>query len=350
MFPLDRSLKIGVIGAGAIGGISAALLSQAGLDVEISVRNRTTADEINSKGLNIIGLKNASAVKIPAYENPSQFSGKKDLILLAVKAVDCFEAARALLPILHESSMVVSLQNGIVEPDLCDILGPERVVGCVVGWSATRLEPAKMEMTAGGEFIIGYLDRPPDERLEFLNDLMSEIVDCRCTDNMMGELFSKLAINSCTNTLTVISGLDLSPLLTTKIARELFIGILRETLALSLAMDVKIEPAGGGSLDFHKFLNGRGLLDNFKRHFIIKMIGRKFKKVRVSSLQSMDRGQKTEIDFFNGYIVEKGKEHGVPVPINEALTKMVREIEAGHRPMDTQNLNDQNLLAALQGN
>lgn len=55
-------------------------------------------------------------------------------------------------------------------------------------------------------------------------------------------------------------------------------------------------------------------------------------------LQSMDRGRRPEIDYMNGYVVARGKEKGVPTPINAALTQMVNEIEAGRREMNPSNL------------
>ena len=55
-------------------------------------------------------------------------------------------------------------------------------------------------------------------------------------------------------------------------------------------------------------------------------------------LQSLERSRRTEIDFINGYVVERGRQKGVPTPVNAALTTLVREIEAGARPMSPNNL------------
>jgi 2-dehydropantoate 2-reductase len=55
-------------------------------------------------------------------------------------------------------------------------------------------------------------------------------------------------------------------------------------------------------------------------------------------LQSLERGRRPEIDFMNGYVVEKGQETEVPTPVNAALTEMVRKIEAGERPISPDNL------------
>ncbi len=67
-------------------------------------------------------------------------------------------------------------------------------------------------------------------------------------------------------------------------------------------------------------------------------VGFKFRHVKSSMLQSLERGRRPEIDFMNGYVVEQGQAKGVPTPVNAALTALVREIEAGTRAISPQNL------------
>lgn len=74
------------------------------------------------------------------------------------------------------------------------------------------------------------------------------------------------------------------------------------------------------------------------KHAIMLAVGLKFRYLKSSMLQSLERGRRTEIDFMNGYVVERGQEKGVPTPVNAALTAMVREIEAGVRPISPDNL------------
>ena len=87
-------------------------------------------------------------------------------MLLATKATECVDAARELLPFLRDDSILVSLQNGICEQALAEIVGRERVMGCVVGWGATMHGPGELEVTSDGEFVIGNIDGRPDHRLQ----------------------------------------------------------------------------------------------------------------------------------------------------------------------------------------
>jgi 2-dehydropantoate 2-reductase len=83
-----------------------------------------------------------------------------------------------------------------------------------------------------------------------------------------------------------------------------------------------------------------GVISQMKRDLLIRVIGFKYRRIKSSSLQSIERGHKTEIDYLNGYICARGRQHGVPTPINDSVVKMVKEIEEGERGMTPENLKD----------
>jgi 2-dehydropantoate 2-reductase len=120
--------------------------------------------------------------------------------------------------------------------------------------------------------------------------------------------------------------------------RNIFIEIIREAIAVADAMELKVKPYAG-KLDYYKFLEP-GMMASLKRHLTIGGIGFKYRKLKSSSLQSLERGRKTEIDFFNGYISSQGKKYGVPTPVNNKLTRMVREIENGMRSISVNSLEE----------
>lgn len=98
--------------------------------------------------------------------------------------------------------------------------------------------------------------------------------------------------------------------------------------------------AGGGKLDYYKLLKGKGIPADLKRYLTMRVIGFKYRRIKSSSLQSLERGRRTEIDYLNGYICEKGKVFGVTTALNDAVRTMVIEIENGKRPMSLKNLNE----------
>ena len=335
-----QEAKIAVIGAGAIGGITSAFIKQSGRDLEIVCKHQDTVNKISEHGIHVTGLKGEHRVRLKAVKNISDLSESKDLVFLATKATDCLAAARDLLPLLNPDAVVVSLQNGICEQALSEELGKERVIGCVVGWGASHNGPAELEVTSAGEFVIGNLDHLPDDRLAPIQQLLSVVYPTRISDNIMGELYAKLIINSCINSLGVIGGVRLGELLANRKVRSIFIELMREAMAVAAAMKIKVEPGGGGKLDYYKLLDKKTWMADLIRHFTIRIIGFKYRRIKSSSLQSIERGRRSEVDYLNGYICDRGRELGVPTPVNDAVRDMVHKIEDGERKMSLANVED----------
>ena len=343
MEPVEReseSIRLAVVGAGAIGGVVAAFLARAGWDLEVVCKHQETVNQALSPGFHISGVRGEYTIPLRGVKEIRDLSGHKDLVFLATKANDAMEASQALLPFLKESSAVVSLQNGICEDVLAEILGRNRVIGCVVAWGASMHGPGELEITSEGEFVIGCLDGQSKARLPLIKRILDALAPTRISENIMGELYSKLIINSCINSLGVIAGKRLGELLAMKRARLVFVAIMREAMAVAVAMGIKVEPGGGGKLDYYRFLDGGGALSQMKRDLFIRIIGFKYRRIKSSSLQSLERGRKTEIDYLNGYICARGRKHGVPTPTNDAVVRMVKEIEEGQREMTPENLTD----------
>jgi 2-dehydropantoate 2-reductase len=332
-------LSILVVGAGAIGGITAAILKRSGYDVEIVAKYEGYAEMITSSGLKITGAQGAFTQTMKAWKAASAEIGKKDIILLATKATDAMNAAREGLPFLKEDGLMVSLQNGICEDDLATVTGRDRMVGCVVAWGATMISQGNLFMSSTGEFIIGYLDKNSDERLENIAEVLSSIVPARTTGNIMGHLYSKLIINSCITLPGAISGLHVGEMLSKRKIRKIFIEIMKEALEVSVKMGIKVEKFGD-RLDFYKVMEKEGLVADLKRHLLMRMIGFKYRKLRSSSLQSLERGKPTEVDYFNGYIARNALKYCIDVPVNTAIARMIHEIEAGKRKISYANFND----------
>jgi 2-dehydropantoate 2-reductase len=335
-----QSIQVAVVGAGAIGGIVAAFLARAGWDVEAVCKHQEMVDRAQSEGFHIFGFKGEHRIPLKGVKETHGLSGPKEVVFLATKANDVTEAARDLLPFLKDNAVVVSLQNGICEEALGEILGGHRVIGCVVGWGASMHGPGELEMTSGGEFVIGSIDSQSEGRLPLVKQMLDEITPTRISENIMGELYAKLIINACINSLGVIAGVKLGQLLAIKRARQIFIAIMREAMAVADAVGIKVEPGGGGKMNYYRFLEEGNVFSDMKRHLLIRIIGFKYRRIKSSSLQSLERGRKTEIDYLNGYFCERGRQHGVPTPINDAVVRMVKEIEAGERKMTPENLKD----------
>jgi 2-dehydropantoate 2-reductase len=336
---IRSDLKFLVVGAGAIGGITAALLKKNGIDVEIVCKYEEYAKLISGKGLDVSGVLGEFSVVIPAYASVSRISEQKDIILLATKANDMLEVSESIGKILKPDGYLIPMQNGICDDDLAPVVGRKRLIGCVTGWGATMESMGKLTMTSKGDFIIGYPERRCDDLLSEIAEILSLVVPARTTDNITGHKYSKLIINSCITSLGVICGLYLGNMLLKRKARNIFIEIIREAVEVAEKMNVKLE-VFGGRLDFIKFSDGKNLFSDLHRHLFLLIIGYKYRKLKSSSLQSIERGKQSEIDFLNGYIVKNAGMYGVKVPVNIAIVNMIHQIERKERNITAENFND----------
>lgn len=335
----ESDLSFLVIGAGAVGGITAALLKKNGYDVEIVCKYDEYAKLISQEGILVTGACGRFRVKLKAYASVTDVNEKKDIVLLATKANDMTGAAESAKNVLKEDGYLISLQNGLCEDDLMNVVGKDRVIGCVTGWGATMESQGNLIMTSEGDFILGYPGRKRDDFLFMLSGIMSSVVPAKTTDNILGHLYSKLIINSCITSLGSVCGLYLGKMLSIGKIRRIFIEIIREAVAVADKMDIKLE-VFGGKMDFRKFLEGKGIFSDLRRHLLIMIIGLKYRKLKSSGLQSLERGKPTEIDYLNGYIVRNGRALGVDVSVNESIVGIIHEIERKERKISLTNFNE----------
>ena len=300
MARLNQDCKIAVVGAGAIGGATASFLEQSGWRPQLVCKHQDTVARASNPGFHITGIRGEHVVRLNAVKHIGDMSEKKDLVLLATRANDCLPAAKELIPFLKQNSVVVSLQNGICENALGEILGRHRVMGCVVGWAANHLGPGQIRITVGGEFVIGNIDQKPDDNLHFVQHVLNSATATRISENIMGELYSKLIINSCITSIGVIVGEDLNTLMAHKKVRRLSVKLWREAMMVAEALKINVAPVLGGKLDYYRFLSGTGFLSELKRHAMMRAMGLRYRGVKSSTLRLVQKGRRSEIDFLTG--------------------------------------------------
>ncbi len=332
-------MKIAVIGAGAIGGVTAAFMGRSGIDVTLVCKRRSIADTVRESGLHIVGKRGEHSIRLKAVADISELEEKYDYCLIATKAYDLEGAAERILPFLTPEGLVVSLQNGICIDTLTRIAGSERAIGAVVTWSCTTLGEAMLEITGEGSFIIGRIGGGSDGRLEKLREAMDKAAPTTISDDILGAMYSKLIINSGITCGGAMTGQLLGKMLAGRRARLFFIHIVKEDMRVADAMGLKVPPFGG-KLDYYRFIRGNTLLSKLRRHAILFLVGLKYRKLKSSSLTSLQLGGKTEVDYLNGWIARKGDELNIQTPVNDRVVGIIKEIEAGQRKISPGNLSE----------
>lgn len=335
--------RIAVIGAGAIGGTVASFLAQAGLPVEVAVKRAETREAIETRGLVVEGLRGRRTTKLRAVEAIEQLEGPIDTAFLAVKTFDTADAITRLKPKLAPNGYVVTLQNGITVDEVAAILGGDRVLGAVVEWGSTLLGPGHIEVTSKGRFMLGEPSGQSTPRREAVKRLLEHTYPVDLVEDIRGALYSKLVVNACVSTTGAITGFALGKMLADRASREVFLAIATEGVRVGRASHVRFYSMANGRLDLERLCldsprgraRGLGLL---RRHLLLRLGGLRYGRLKSSMLQSLERKGRTEVDAMNGVITVWGRREGVPTPVNDALVRIVHEIETGARPIVPANL------------
>jgi 2-dehydropantoate 2-reductase len=333
------------LGCGSVGGVIAGGLLHSGNELTIVTNNDQITHAINTNGLHVFTPKEEWTVPVHVYTHLDEVPGTFDSVLLAMKATDVEDAASEVASHLSPTGTVVTLQNGVVEERIAEILGHEHVIGALVGWGATMHSPGIYEMTSFGEIVLGELDGRFTARAQNLCSTLDTAVSTRLSGNIYGALWSKLAINCTITTLGAVTGQLLGEMLNRWSVRRLALTITSEVIDVAKAFEISMEPVGG-TLEIERLYlpvgrRGKDIgWDILTRQVIMFIVGLRFRRLKSSMLQSLERGRQAEIDFMNGYVVKKGALHGISTPTNLAVTKMVQEIELGERSIHPDNLKE----------
>ncbi|MBI9044812.1 MAG: ketopantoate reductase family protein [Anaerolineaceae bacterium] len=334
-----------LMGCGAVGGVLAAGIIEKGYDLDIVTHNEQITKAVNEQGLIVKTSGGLRKVQAKAYTSLKEVKPGYDVVFLTMKAIGIEKIASDAAQYLKPDGFVITLQNGIVEDKVSEVIGKQRVVGGLIGWGATMSAPGNYHMTSEGECIIGELDGSISQRCKNIKIVMESAVPTSISNNIYGVLWSKLAINCVITTLGAISGQILGKMLLKHSVRELALVLVSEVMDAAHASGIILEPVGG-TLDLKRLYlpqeerkTGQGRI-YLSKHIILGVVGIKFWKLKSSMLQSLERGRQPEIDFMNGFVVDQANRHAIPAPLNTRLVEIVREIVAGKREIQPVNINE----------
>lgn len=327
------------MGAGGIGGTVTGHLTEVGADVTAVTTNERIAGAVEARGFRLTGdgtdsdVRGRIEVGVPAGET-------FDLVLLATQPPQVEEAARQALAHLADDGRMVCFQNGLCEERIADIAGPERVVGAVVAWGASMPEPGLYEKTSAGGFTLGRLDGDPDDRVREIGALLEAIGPVSFTSNLRGARWSKLALNCAISSLGTIAGERLGKLVRVRRYRRLTLEIFSEVVAVANAENVDLEKVAG-TLD----LNWMALTDKERvasvgsaglaaKHALLLAVGLRYRRLRSSMLSAIERGRTPAIDFLNGEVVARAREHGIDAQVNALIVDTIWSIARGEESSD----------------
>lgn len=330
--------KIAVLGVGAIGSSVGADLTKAGYDVLLIDQWPAHVEAMKAKGLQVTMPDEALHTTVQAVHlcEVCALNLEFDIVLLTAKSYDSCWMAQFIKPYLKPDGVLVSLQNSLNDEWIAPIIGYTRDVGCVVELSAEIFEPAIVKRNTthkGTWFGLGELHGRVTPRVEELAKILSSVGKVDITTNIWGAKWTKLIANSMLQAPIGILGLREMEATDIPQVFDFCIQLGREATQVGSTLGFTIEAIYGLSAD--EFM---GSTDEVLKKNLITLVTHIGKEARNSVLQDHLKGRYSEVDFLNGLIVEKGKEAGVPTPLNEAVTELTKEIRKGTLKPDRANL------------
>jgi 2-dehydropantoate 2-reductase len=316
-----------VVGAGAIGGVTAAKMEGGVRRVTVLDANEEHVEKMRDPGLLLDDLGQERRVRLDAHSDPGDLEDPFDFALVTLKAPR-LEAALGPLVERGLAQAFVSLGNGLVQDRIASIVGRENFLVGTVEWGATNLGAGHLARTTRAPFVIGEPDGETKDRTRLLADALETVADVRITENIGGQVWSKLLVNSAFSGLGAVSGLLYREVVADPAGKEAALAVWREGYDVGMAQGITLDKVLGVPAES---LVVRGPEDRQKVGEALEVAMGYAGATKASMLQDLERGAKTEVDVINGGVVERGKEHGIETPFNERVVEIMHAMERGER-------------------
>jgi len=309
---MSNGPRFGIIGAGPVGGIMGVHLANAGHEVFLVDVIKEHLDEIQMNGFSLTGFHDMnarfSADKL-CYSIEELGAKDVDILFISIKT----SLLNKLLPMIEKvvkpGSTIVSLQNGMDTEDLiAETFGKENTLRIVVNYAGNLLTHGTVRMSFfNAPNYIGTIDPAADEKAGMLADIITAAdLETVFTEDIKKMEWEKTILNASLSPVCAITSKTMKQMMDFGETRHLVRAILEEGIEVVEANGIHFEE------DFLQHC--LDYLDNAGHH-------------QTSMHVDLEKGNKTEIDFLNGKIVEYGKAKGIPTPYNNAIVSLIKGIE-----------------------
>jgi 2-dehydropantoate 2-reductase len=314
-------MKLAVYGAGAIGGVLGARLTEAGADVTLIARGAHLA-AMRERGLTLITSDRKLTLPVSCTDRPAE-AGPQDAVFLTLKAHSLPEIAEAIQPLLGPETAVVTAQNGIpwwyfyrhggphdghrltsLDPDgrLREKIRATRCIGCVLYPAAEIVEPGVVRHPFGEKFVLGEPDGSDSPRCRRLSEALGAAgLEAPVHPRIRDEIWLKLWGNVSFNPISALTGATLAGMARDPGSRAVARSIMEEAQAVGEALGVRF------AVDIDTRIGWAAAVGEHK----------------TSMLQDLEAGRPMEIDALAGVVAEMGRLTGVATPFLDSILALV---------------------------
>jgi len=305
-------MHILILGAGAMGSLLGARLSQTECRVTLLSTNRAHMDAIRQRGLTVEELDGTlRQYNLPSFHDHRAIREPADLVMITVKTYDTQEAVTSTQACCHASTLFLTLQNGIGNWErISALVGKQSVLAGITAQGCTLVEPGRVRHGGNGPTHIGEFQGPATERVLSVVELFRKAqLETHASDQVQQLVWEKLLVNVGINAITALTGIRNGMVAKQESGREVCKAAVEEAMRVARARGFTVRD------------------DMVER---VLSVARATAVNRSSMGQDVDRRQQTEIDAINGAVVRFAEEASIAVPVNRALTQLVKLLEAGY--------------------
>jgi len=293
-------MRFAVVGAGAVGCYFGGMLARAGQPVTL-IGRPLHVDAVRRNGLRLETQTFDEIVALEASTEPAAVSSA-DVVLFSVKSTDSRQTAQQIAPFLSPQAVVLSLQNGVENADIIRSVLPQQVIASVVYVATEMAGPGHLKHFGRGELVIA--EAPASESIATV--FANANVPVERAHDVRGAQWTKLIINCVYNALSAIAQKPYAALVEVEGVTALMEAVVDECLQVAAADGVAVP----GDI-----------------HAATRRIAQTMAGQYSSTAQDVARGKPNEIDYLNGYVVRRGRAHGIATPINQTLLALVKLVE-----------------------
>jgi len=293
--------RYAIYGAGSLGTVLGAYITKNGGQIDLINRNRAHVEALQTKGAHITG-KVEMTVPVTAI-TPDEMTKKYDVILLMTKQLYNTEVVTMLKDYLTEDGVIVTLQNGIPEPGIAEIVGAEHTMGCTVEWGATLSEPGVCILTSEPDslsFHMGKMEGISDKQFTMVKELLELMCPVHEETNLIGARWSKLLINATFSGLGTVVGGVFGDVYEDKTTRNIALMCMKECIDVGHAAGAEFAPVQGK--DITKLFYYTNPLKKAFAFFLMPIAMKKHRNIEPSMLQDLKHKKPCEVDAINGVV------------------------------------------------
>lgn len=338
---MTERVKIGIVGAGAIGGVIATMLAKANYDVEITKPNYGGVVIDNRINIEINGVFGNVNYLVPFVEG-NAFTTPKDILIVCTKAYSVYDAINDTKKYLKNDGVVVCVQNVLSLNDVFRVIPPEKFIPLVIDWSSMRQNQNDILVFNNGVMHIGFLNGGNLNQLKLVKSVLDNVCNTVIEKDVYGFLFGRFLLYCNTSCLGALTGYKLGVYLKEKQAKKILLELISEQLTILQKMNIKPQPYCN-ILDYYKFTE-KSLQGIFYRRDMFKRLIEKNGENVSQTLRLIENKHKSEVDYLCNYFSKMAIKFNVYAPYNNAMTKLLKQIETGQKSIVLKNLYDEEFL------